>query len=276
MHIVDLGPDHRADYFACLEEYEPSVREGRRLKQRWYDKMSERGLRVKLAIDDANRVGGMIQYLPVEHTAIQGHDLYVVLCIWVHGHDRGRGNFQGRGMGKALLAAAELDARALGARGMVAWGLWLPIWMRASWFQKQGYESVDRRGLASLVWKPFSPLAVPPRWLEPKKLPVVEPGQLAVTAFVNGWCPGINATCERARRACEAAGNAVTFREIDTTDPEVRSEWGIVDALYFDDREVRSAPPPSYERLARRIAKKSRRASRRPPTTPGRAGGHAK
>ena len=37
-----------------------------------------------------------------------------------------------RGMGKALLAAAEEDARALGTKGMAAWGVWLPSWMKAS------------------------------------------------------------------------------------------------------------------------------------------------
>ena len=96
---------------------------------------------------------------------MDGSGLYFIPCIWVHGHKQGRGNFQGRGMGSALLAAAEEDARALGAKGMAAWGLWLPFWMRASWFKKHGYRSVDRDGIASLVWKPFAADARPPRWL---------------------------------------------------------------------------------------------------------------
>ncbi len=53
--------------------------------------------------------------------------LYFILCIWVHGHKQGPGNLQKRGMGKALLQAAEDDARDLGAKGIAAWGLWLPI-----------------------------------------------------------------------------------------------------------------------------------------------------
>jgi len=47
---------------------------------------------------------------------------------------------QGRGIGSALLEAAENDARELGAKGMAAWGLWLPFWMKASWFKKHGYK----------------------------------------------------------------------------------------------------------------------------------------
>jgi len=120
----------------------------------WYAAYKQRGLRVKLAIDDDGQVGGMIQYLPIEHAPALGRDLYFVLCIWVHGHAQGRGNFQGHGMGTALLEAAEADVRALGAKGMAAWGLALPFWMRASWFKKHGYRKVDRNGIASLSGSP--------------------------------------------------------------------------------------------------------------------------
>ena len=50
-------------------------------------------------------------------------------------------------MGKALLRAAEEDARALGALGMAAWGISLPFWMKASWFRKHGYRKADRQGI---------------------------------------------------------------------------------------------------------------------------------
>jgi len=80
----------------------------------------------------------MIQYAPIEHTFVEGQDLYLIYCIWVHGYKKGRGNFQKRGMGKALLKAAESDAKEKGAKGMVAWGISLPFWMRASWFKKIG------------------------------------------------------------------------------------------------------------------------------------------
>ena len=62
-----------------------------------------------------------------------------------------------------LLAAAEDDARGLGAKGLAAWGLLPPIWMKARWFKKHGYRPVDRRGMRSLLWKPFTDDAVPPR-----------------------------------------------------------------------------------------------------------------
>lgn len=47
-------------------------------------------------------------------------------------------------MGKALLEAAEKDAKALGAKGMVAFGVSMPFWIPAAWFKKRGYTPVDK------------------------------------------------------------------------------------------------------------------------------------
>ncbi len=72
----------------------------------------------KLAVDERGVVGGMIQYLPIEQSTVDGSGLYFIPCIWVYGHKQGRGNFQGHGMGSALLEAAEADVRTLGAKGL--------------------------------------------------------------------------------------------------------------------------------------------------------------
>jgi N-acetylglutamate synthase-like GNAT family acetyltransferase len=87
-----------------------------------------------------------IAFLCFEHSFVDGKDLYFIPCIWVHGYKQGRGSFQRRGMGKALLKAAEEDIKNRGARGIAAWGVSLPFWMKASWFKKQGYKKVDKKG----------------------------------------------------------------------------------------------------------------------------------
>jgi N-acetylglutamate synthase-like GNAT family acetyltransferase len=226
MQIIDLKDEHQPLYFVCLEDWSEEVKEAGDHKQTWYNKMQDKGLRVKLALDDEGKVGGMIQYVPIEHSLVQGKDLYFINCIWVHGHKQGRGNFQKRGMGKALLQAAEDDAKALGAKGMAAWGVSLPFWMKASWFKKQGYKKVDKQGIQVLLWKPFTEDAVPPKWIRPKKKPETAAGKVTVTAFRNGWCTAMNMVFERARRASAEFGDKVVFREIDTFDREVFLEWG--------------------------------------------------
>jgi len=156
MKIVDLTDDRKELYFFCLEDWSEEMKEAGDHKRAWYEKMKDQGLGVKLALDDTGEVGGMIQYAPIEHTFVEGQELHFIYCIWVHGYKKGRGNFQKRGMGKALLKAAESDAKEKGAKGMVAWGISLPFWMRASWFKKQGYTKVDKQGIQVLLWKPFT------------------------------------------------------------------------------------------------------------------------
>lgn len=218
--------------------------------------MAAKGLRVKLALDEKGQVGGMIQYVPIEEAFVEGRGLYFIHCIWVHGHKQGRGNFQKKGMGTALLKAAEADARELGAKGMAAWGMALPVFMRASWFRKHGYKKADALGLQILLWKPFAKDAVPPRWIRDKKKPEPVGGQVTVTALVNGWCPGMNTAFERAKRAAAEFGDKVVFRAIDTFDHEVLREWGESDAIFVDGKGVRMGPPPSYDKIRKTIARR--------------------
>jgi len=259
MKVIDLTDEHKQLYFMCLEDWSEEMKEAGEHKQIWYDKMRDRGLRVKLALDDTGEVGGMIQYAPLEHAFAEGKDLYFIYCIWVHGYKKGRGNFQEQGMGKALLKAAESDAKEKMAKGMVAWGLSLPFWMKASWFKKQGYSKVDKQGIQVLLWKPFTDNAIPPKWIKEKKKPGATPGKVTVTAFVNGWCQAQNIVCERAKRASAELGDKVVFQEIDTFDKEVLSKWGISDALFINDKEIRTGPPPSYKKIKRLIARKVKR-----------------
>jgi hypothetical protein len=156
-------------------------------------------------------------------------------------------------MGRALLAAAERDVAERGAKGMAAWGLALPFWMKASWFRKQGYRRVDRDGIAVLLFKPFTDDAVEPKWIRQRRTPAREPDRVAVTAFCNGWCPAQNIAFERTKRAAAEFGDDVVFREIDTSDRATFLEWGIADGVFVDGKRLRYGPPPPYERIKKRI-----------------------
>lgn len=261
MEIIDITEEYQEKYFVCLEDWSEEMKDAGNHKELWCDKMKDKGLRVKLALDD-NKVCGMIQYVPVEYSFIDGNALYFIHCIWVHGYKKGIGNYQKKGIGKALLQAAENDAKSMAAKGIAAWGIKWPFWMKASWFKKQGYKKVDKQGFQTLLWKPFSEDAVPPKWVKQKKKPVIHEGKVTVTSFKNGWCPAQNIVFERAKRAAAELGDNVIFREIDTFDKEVFSEWGISDALFIDQKQVRTGPPPSYEKIKKKITKKVRKLAR--------------
>jgi len=263
MRVIDMTDEYKNLYFACLEDWSDEMKEGGNHKELWYEKMKNKGLGVKLALDDNGQVGGMIHYLPIEYGFADGKDLYFIPCIWVHGYKKGRGNFQKKGMGKALLKAAEQDARERGAKGMAAWGLSLPFFMRASWFKKHGYRKADKKGERVLLWKPFEEDAMPPKWFKEKKKPEIIAGKVAVTAFLNGWCPAMNIVFERAKRACSEFGEKVVFQAIDTFDQQTFLEWGISDALFIDGKKVRTGPPPSYEKTKKKIRKRVKKLSKR-------------
>ena len=259
MKVRDLKPEEKELYCVCLEDWSDEMREAGGHKCAWYEKMKDKGLRVKLAEDAGGTVGGMIQYIPTEYFFAEGEGTYIIMCIWVHGYKEGRGDFRHQGMGKALIAAAEEDAKALGAKGMAAWGMLIPVFMRAAWFKKQGYKVVDKIGMQALLWKPFAEDAAVPKMIRRNKTPDAVKGQVTLHAFKNGWCPASNLTYERAKKASNEFGEKVSFVEYDTTDRKVFDEWGILDALFIDGKEVPTGPPPTYEKIYGLISKKVRK-----------------
>jgi len=143
MQITDLTEQYYNTFFCCLEDWSDEMKEAGNHKQQWYNQMKDKGLGVKLAVEN-EKVLGMIQYVPVESAPIVGNNIYFINCIWVHGYKEGVGNQQKKGIGKALLQAAEEDVKSKNADGLAAWGISLPFWMKASWFKKQGYKKVQK------------------------------------------------------------------------------------------------------------------------------------
>ena len=255
--IRDLTEEYVESFCLCLEDWSDEMKEAGPHKRTWYEKMKDKGLGVKLAFDENGELGGMIQYCPIEYSPAEGEGLYFIQCVWVHGYKKGRGNFQKRGMGSGLLAAAEEDVKQRGAGGLACWGVSMPFWMKASWFKKHGYLQADNDKGALLLWKQFDDNAAPPKWRNmEKEVPAYnEEGKPLVVGYINGVCPAMSLVYERARRAAEELGDQVEFRSIDTSSPEALNEWGIAHGVYVTGKEVRSGPPPSYKKVQKIVAK---------------------
>jgi len=262
MEIIDLETGYEELYCQCLEDWSPEMKEAGSGKREWLERKKEQGLRVKLAREE-DRIVGMIQYIPIEFAPVRGSDLYYIYCIWIHGYREGVGNYQGRGIGTALLEAAEADARKRGAAGMAAWGIILPFFMRSRWFRKHGYVRADRDGITELVWKPFLEGAMPPVLLRQKKKPSPpSKDRVTVTCFRNGWCPAQNITAERITRISGEHPDTVVLQTVDSENRENLEEWGICDAVFVNGKKLQYGPPPSYDKLKRIIEARIKKLSR--------------
>ncbi len=145
---------------------------------------------------------------------------------------------------------------------MAAWGLRIPVWMRASWFKKHGFRPVDNQAVRQLLWKPFTPEAVEPRWIPSRPIPAGEPDQVTVTAYKNGWCPASNIVFERARRAAEDVGDGVVFVTIVVADKADLLRHGHTDQVFIDGKVVQRGAPPSYQQIKKGIEKRVHRVAR--------------
>ncbi len=256
MEVIDLSEEYEDTYCRCLEDWSEEMNEAGNYKKVWLAKKKKQGLRVKLAKTEKNEITGMIQYIPVEYAPAIGRNLYYIYCIWIHGYKEGVGNYQNQGIGKMLLEAAENDCRESGSDGIAAWGIMLPFFMRSGWFKKQGFKRADRDGFIELVWKPFNKDAEPPKLIKMKKKPPVQKDIITVTCFRNGWCPAQNLSCERMKRAADGYMDRIRYIEIDTDEKENLNEWGIGDAIFIDDKQINTGPPPEYEKLRKILKKK--------------------
>lgn len=244
MKLLDVDRETEGTFLRCLHDERPDDPRVVALRRRWFDAYRDKGLRAKVLVLDTGEVAALCQYMPVEQTHIVGEDLLAILCIWVHGYDHHIGNRQGNGYGRYILEAIEEDARASGAAGVVAWGMDFPYWNPVSFYEHMGYSRVDKDGMAVLVWKLFTETASPPKFLRQTRRPVGDPGRISVVAFVNGWCTGACENCVTAREAVEGLEEIVDYRDIDTTDPEVLTAWGISDGLYVEGEPYRPYEPP--------------------------------
>jgi len=254
MQLLDLTPETEATFLHCLHDEKPDDPRVIDLRRRWVEEKRDRGFRGKVLRLESGEIAALGQYLPIEESFIDGDNLTVILCLWVHGYDHHIGNRQENGYGRFMLEQIETEIRDSGAEGIVAWGMDFPYWNPVSFYEHMGYERVDRDGPAVLVWKPFVPEAQPPRWFHLQKRPQTDPQRVTVHSFYNGWCTGSCGQCVTVRDAVAGIDEKIRFREVDSNQREQLVEWGISTGTYLDGEPFRPDEPPfSSEDLRQEI-----------------------
>ncbi len=206
----------------------------------WLRRMYDEGLRVKVAALDGERTG-FLYAIPIEFSpwGPLGHDLLVIPCLYVVK--------AGHGVGRALLAAAEEEARHQERRGIVTIGYRHDFWfMPASFFDANGFREcakyaragpdVDER--AVLLWKTFDEHARVPVPLKPEYEFNSVPEKVVVDLFWNTFCQTSVIEAERVREVAAEFGDLVNLNEYCADDREVLLRHQMPRGIFVNGREI--------------------------------------
>lgn len=200
----------------------------------WLHRMYEQGLRVKVALLDGQPVG-FLYLLPIEVSSWgpAGRDLAVIQCLCV------KNEAQGHGLGRSLLAAAEVEARDQGAKGLVVTAYYHDFWfMPATFFENCGYQIAWREGEHALLWKVFDPAAEPPRPLQRRYTCSPVSGKVVVDLFWSSSCLTTETEAQRVREVAAEFSEAVVLHEYCTDDPIVRDHYGLMRGIFINGSEI--------------------------------------
>ncbi|MBM3325397.1 MAG: GNAT family N-acetyltransferase [Calditrichaeota bacterium] len=192
--------------------------------------MQPKGLKIKTALLN-DKLVGLIYLFPVEHDpwGMQGREIMTFPCLWVT-----MDNWK-RGVGTALLIAAEDEARALKAKGIATIGFYWDFWfMAAGFFEANGYSVVRRQGTQALLWKVWDNLVEPPDFPQPQYYFQPQRGKVVVDLFYNTFCLTSDVEAQHVREVCAAFGDQVVLNEYPADNPAVLRRFYLPRAIFVN------------------------------------------
>lgn len=198
----------------------------------WLLDKFDAGLRVKVALLDGKHKASLY-VMPVEicPTEPLGNNLMTIPCLFV--------SFQpsGSGIGRALIAAAEQEARLQGKQGITAIGYYIDFWfMPGAFFEKCGFSIVDRQNERAIMWKVIDGNPPAPRFFQPDaKLPLI-PGKVVLDLFWMTFCGALDK--DTVREVIEEFDDTVILREHCVDDRQLLLKHQINRALYVNGNKV--------------------------------------
>lgn len=206
----------------------------------WLRGMHEKGLRVKVATLDDERAG-FLYVIPIEFCpwGPLGHDLLVIPCLYVLN--------PGHGVGKALITAAEEEARRQSRKAVVTIGYRHDFWfMPASFFETNGFSECEQPGQyrshtrdrAVLLWKVCDEHAEVPVGLRSnyKFRPIA--GKVVIDLFWSTFCQTSDIEAQRVREVAAEFGDSVALTEYCADDRAVLSRHQISRGIFINGREI--------------------------------------
>jgi GNAT superfamily N-acetyltransferase/thiol-disulfide isomerase/thioredoxin len=211
----------------------------------WLESMHSEGLRVKVALCDDAPVG-FLYVMPIEICpwGPRGRDLSVIPCLVASR------KVKGRGAGRALIHAAEEEARSQGSKALVTTAYYGDFWfMPARFFERCGFSKVRSREVTTegekgyleeetILWKVWDSSAEFPEFLERKYEFEPVSGKVVVDLFWNTFCQTSNIEAHRVREVAAEFGGKVILHEYNADDREIISRYGLPRGIFVNGREI--------------------------------------
>jgi predicted N-acetyltransferase YhbS len=252
LDVREMTPEDEYFVSTCshVNESEETDQCGHR-RLAWLRSMSEKGLRVFVASVEGKLVG-FVYVLPIEVSpwGPLGKDLLVVPCLWVLPDE------QKQGAGRALMDAAENEARRQDVKGIVTAGHYHDSWfMPASFFEKLGYKVACREGQTALLWKRFDESAEPPAFLERAYDFVPVPGKVVIDLFYTTFCQTSEVEAQRVREVAADFGDMVVLNEYPAEDRETLLRHQLPRAIFVNGEKIGWGHEAPKEGIAEAISK---------------------
>ena len=196
----------------------------------WLKDSYDNGLRVKVALLD-NHQAGFIYLMPIEICPWGpiGKDLLAFPCMFV------KSDAEKKGVGQALIADAEEEARIQKKKGIVTIGHYDEKWlMPASFFLKNGFEAGERVGEEAVMWKAFDKDVKAPKLLRSryKFQPVVD--KVVVDLFWHSFCGTSAIEAQRVREVVMEFGNDVILNDYCVDDRDILLKYRVHRGIFIN------------------------------------------
>jgi len=200
----------------------------------WLRGMRGKGLRVKVGLLDGEQAGfAYVMPIEVSPWGPLGRHLMFLSCLWVLPEAKGKG------IGRAMIAAAEEEAVRQGRKAIVTRAFHHDFWfMPAAFFEKNGYEAARTSGKEVILWKRFDPSAETPEFLQPKYEYTAAPGKVVVELFWHTFCETSWIEAQRVREAAAEFGDAVLLNEYCADDREVLLRYQRPRGIFINGKEI--------------------------------------
>jgi GNAT superfamily N-acetyltransferase len=200
----------------------------------WLHATHDRGVRALVARVDGKHAGfAYVMPIEVSPWGPLGRDLAVLNCLWV------LEDAKHIGVGHALLAAAEDEARRQQRKALVTGAYYHDFWfMPAAFFEACGFAVAARREQYALLWKIYDPTAEPPTFLEPHHEHEPVPGRITVDLFWNPFCATSSMEAQRVREVAAEFGPRVVLREFDAGNRETLLRHQRPRGIFINGKEI--------------------------------------